>query len=234
MVKDEEEQALMRRAAKLVDDAYPLILDKMQLGMTAGDIAHAVDDTLFELGADWTSFHTGIYLGCPAALGAPSVFEAEGRELERGGSIAFDFGALLDGYCSDFGRTVFIGEPTAERRAVYDLVMSAQAAAIEKMVDGQITAAGLDDVARSIIAEAGYGERFIHRLGHSIGKDVHEPPFLLEADQTVLRSGMCFTIEPSVVLDDGSFIRVEDVVMVGPDGGINFMETDHELRVLDL
>jgi Xaa-Pro aminopeptidase len=234
MIKDDEEQALMRRAATLVDDAYPLILAKMELGMSIADVARAVDDTLYELGADWTSFHTGIYMGCKAAPGAPSVFEAGDRTLERGGSIAFDFGALLDGYCSDFGRTVFIGEPTDERRKVYELVMAAQAAAIERMVDGEITAAQLDDVARSIIAEAGYGERFIHRLGHAIGKDVHEPPFLLEADDTTLRSGMFFTIEPSVVLDDGSFIRVEDVVMVGPSGGININATSHELRVLDL
>jgi len=234
MIKDEEEQALMRQAATLVDDAYEPILDRLELGMTAGDIARVVDDTLFEFGADWTSFHTGIYLGCKSTPGAPSVFDAPDRVLERGSSIAFDFGALLDGYCSDFGRTVFIGEPTEERRKVYDLVMSAQSAAIERMADDRITAAGLDDVARSIIADAGYGEAFIHRLGHSIGKDVHEPPFLLEADGTTLRSGMCFTIEPSVVLDDGSFIRVEDVVMVGPDGGVNFNRTGHELRVLDL
>lgn len=234
MIKDDEELDLMRRAARLVDDAYPLILERLALGMTAGDIARVVDDTLFELGADWTSFHTGIYLGCPPQPGAPSVFEAEGRRLERGGSIAFDFGALLDGYCSDFGRTVFIGEPTRERREVFDLVMRAQSAAIDRMVDGQITAAELDHVARSIIADAGYGERFIHRLGHAIGKDVHEPPFLLEADQTVLRTGMCFTIEPSVVLDDGGFIRVEDVVLVTPDGGVNLMSTSHDLQVLDL
>lgn len=234
MIKDDEEQALMRAAVKLVDAAYEPILERLELGMTKDDIARMVDATLYEFGADWTSFHTGIYLGGMPEPGAASVFEATDRVLEPGGSIAFDFGALLDGYCSDFGRTVFIGEPSEERRKVYELVMSAQQAAIERMVDGQITAAQLDDVARSIIAGAGYGERFIHRLGHSIGKDVHEPPFLLEADQTVLRSGMCFTIEPSVVLDDGGFIRVEDVVMVGPDGGINFNATSHELRVLDL
>ncbi len=234
MIKDDEEQALMRAAAQLVDEAYEPILAQLQLGMTTGDIARMVDDTLAEFGADWTSFHTGIYMGGKPDPGAASVFEATDRVLERGGSVAFDFGALLDGYCSDFGRTVFIGEPSDERRQVYELVMASQQAAIERMVDGQITAAQLDDVARSIIADAGYGEQFIHRLGHSIGKDVHEPPFLLEADQTVLRTGMCFTIEPSVVLDDGGFIRVEDVVMVGPDGGVNFNSTSHELRVLDL
>jgi Xaa-Pro dipeptidase len=234
MVKDEEERALMRAAADLADRAYEQILPRLALGMTTGDIARVVDDVLFELGADWTSFHTGIYMGGKPEPGAASVFEAHDRTLERGGSIAFDFGALLDGYCSDFGRTVFIGEPSAERREVYDLVMRAQSAAIERMVDGAITAEQLDDVARSIIANAGRGPNFIHRLGHSIGKDVHEPPFLLKGDDTVLRTGMFFTIEPSVVLSDGGFIRVEDVVMVGPDGGENFNRTGHELRVLDL
>ena len=169
MVKDEEEQALMRAAAQLVDDAYKPILDQLELGMTKADIARLVDDTLRAHGADWTSFHTGIYLGGKAEPGAPSVFEATDRVIEPGGSIAFDFGALLNGYCSDFGRTVFVGEQTEERWKVYELVMAAQRAAIERMVDGQITAAQLDDVARSIIAAAGYGERFIHRLGHSIG-----------------------------------------------------------------
>jgi D-alanyl-D-alanine dipeptidase len=234
MVKDPEEQAVMRRAAGLADGAYELILERLELGMSASDVARVVDDTLFSLGADWTSFHTGIYIGCPPSPGAPSVFEAKDRVLERGGTIAFDFGALLDGYCSDFGRTVFIGEPAAYRRGIHDLVMAAQSAAIEQMIDSRITAEQLDDVARSIITDAGHGPQFIHRLGHSIGKDVHEPPFLLEGDTTKLRTGMCFTIEPSIVTDDGSFIRVEDVVMVGPDGGINFNATGHDLRVIEL
>lgn len=234
MIKDEEERALMRVAASLADSAYEQILPRLALGMTKGDIARVVDDVLFELGADWTSFHTGIYMGGKPAPDAASVFEAHDRRLERGGSIAFDFGALLNGYCSDFGRTVFIGEPSAERREVNELVMRAQSAAIERMVDGEITAEQLDDVARSIIADAGYGPRFIHRLGHSIGKDVHEPPFLLDGDDTILRTGMFFTIEPSVVLSDGGFVRVEDVVMVGPKGGENYNRTGHELRVLEL
>ena len=234
MVKDEEERELMRAAAHLADEAYEQILPRLELGMTSRDIAKVVDDVLFGLGANWTSFHTGIYLGGKPEQGAQSVFEASDRVLEHGGSIAFDFGALLNGYCSDFGRTIFIGEVSSERQKVYDLVMRAQAAAIEEMVDGQITAEQLDNVARSIIAEAGYGPQFIHRLGHSIGKDVHEPPFLLEGDDTVLRTGMFFTIEPSVVLDDGGFIRVEDVVMVGETGGENYNRTGHELRVIDL
>ncbi|MFW6075701.1 MAG: M24 family metallopeptidase, partial [Chloroflexota bacterium] len=122
----------------------------------------------------------------------------------------------------------------AHRRAIHDLVIEAQEAAIERMAAGSLTAQQLDSVARTIIADAGYGPRFIHRLGHSIGKDVHEPPFLLEGDRTPLEEGMCFTIEPSIVTDDGAFIRVEDVVVVGPERGRNLNTTSHELRVLDL
>lgn len=233
-IKDEQEMQRMRAAAKICDDAFQRILPKLALGMGAGNIRRLVDDTLFELGADWTSFHTGIYIG-PAAQGdAPSALESPGRRLEPGGSIAFDFGALKDGYCSDFGRTVFIGEPTDERKAIHELVINAQQTAIERMVDGQITCQELDGVARSIITEAGFGPRFIHRLGHAIGKDVHEPPFLLAGDDTVLREGMCFTIEPSVDCPDGAFIRVEDVVTVTPDGGDNLNQTAHNLWVVDL
>ncbi|MEX1157635.1 MAG: M24 family metallopeptidase, partial [Thermomicrobiales bacterium] len=199
------------------------------------EIAWLIEREIHERGGEFVSFHTGIRIGGgPASRGGSIHDSITTQRLERGTVLAFDFGLLKDGYCSDFGRTVFVGEPSEEYRMVYDLVMRAQAAAITAMRDGQITAAGLDRVARSIIADAGYGEQFIHRLGHSIGKDVHEPPFLLEGDDTLLQTGMCFTIEPSVFMTDGAFIRVEDVVMVTVDGGENFNATGHELRVLDL
>lgn len=234
MVKDEGEIAAMRRAVAIVDNAYEDILAQLQLGMTSRDITWIIDRVLYGHGADGVSFHTSVYIG-GAASGQGGVFDnTSNRVLARDCTVAFDFGALLDGYCSDFGRTVFIGEPGGERREVYDLVMSAQSAAIDAMVSGEITAAELDRVARSIIEEAGRGPAFIHRLGHAIGKDVHEPPFLLEGDDTVLQTGMFFTIEPSIVMDDGAFIRVEDVVMVTPEGGENLNRTGHDLRVLDL
>ncbi len=234
MIKDQEELDLMRAAAAIADQAFERILPQLALGMGIPDITRLVDDALYALGADWVSFHTGLYIGPPAAGDAPSAIIAQDRTLERGGSIAFDFGALKDGYCSDFGRTVFIGEPSPERRKIHDLVIEAQSAAIGRMIDGEITCRQLDEVARSIIVDAGYGPRFIHRLGHAIGKDVHEPPFLLEGDDTALRSGMCFTIEPSVDCADGAFIRVEDVVLVTPEGGENLNHTGHDLWIVDL
>lgn len=235
MIKDEQEREIMRANARLTDQVYETILPQLSLGMSEQEIAWVIDRAIIEAGAEFVSFHTGIRIGGGTASRRGSIHDhITDRTLEPGTTLAFDFGMLKDGYCSDFGRTVFVGEPGEEHRKVYDLVMSAQAAAIAAMKDGEITAAGLDRVARSIIAEAGYGEKFIHRLGHSIGKDVHEPPFLLEGDDTILRTGMCFTIEPSVFMDDGSFVRVEDVVMVTPSGGEHFNQTDHDLRVLDL
>ena len=235
MIKDEEERAVMRRNARLTDDVYAAILPKIALGMSERDIAWLIDRAIAEHGGDFVSFHTGIRIGGGGQSREGSIHDhLTGRTLERGTALAFDFGMLKDGYCSDFGRTVFIGEPGEEHRRGFYLVIRAQSAAIEAMRDGQITAAQLDAVARDIISEAGYGPMFIHRLGHSIGKDGHEPPFLLKGDDTVLRTGMCFTIEPSVFMDDGSFVRVEDVVMVTPDGGENFNATSHDLRVLDL
>ncbi len=233
MVKDEEEREVMRRNARLTDDVYAAILPRIELGMSERDIAWLIDRAIAEHGGDFVSFHTGIRIGGGGEREGSIYEHLTARTLERGTTLAFDFGMLKDGYCSDFGRTVFVGEPGDEHRRVYDLVIRAQAAAIAAMCDGQITAAQLDAVARDIITDAGYGPKFIHRLGHSIGKDVHEPPFLLQGDDTILRTGMCFTIEPSVFMEDGSFVRVEDVVMVTPDGGENFNATSHDLRVLD-
>ena len=235
MVKDEAERDIMRANARLTDEVYEVILPQITLGMSEQEIAWLVERKIHERGGEFVSFHTGIRIGGGSASRGGSIHDSiTAQRLERGTVLAFDFGLLKDGYCSDFGRTVFIGEPADEYRSVYELVICAQEAAIEAMRAGKISAAGLDRVARSIIADAGYGAQFIHRLGHSIGKDVHEPPFLLEGDDTVLETGMCFTIEPSVFMTDGAFIRVEDIVMVTPDGGENFNATGHELRVLDL
>jgi len=234
MIKDEAEREIMRANARLTDDIYEAVLPQLTLGMSEQEIAWVVEREIHRHGGEFVSFHTGIRIGGGSASRGGSIHDSiTDQRLENGTVLAFDFGLIKDGYCSDFGRTVFVGDPGEEHRAVYDLVMRAQAEAIAAMRDGHITAAGLDRVARGVIADAGYGPQFIHRLGHSIGKDVHEPPFLLEGDDTVLRTGMCFTIEPSVFMTDGAFIRVEDVVMVTPDGGENFNATGHELRVLE-
>ncbi|NJM41404.1 MAG: M24 family metallopeptidase, partial [Anaerolineae bacterium] len=123
-----------------------------------------------------------------------------------------------DGYCYDYGRSVFFGEPDAEYQRVYELVIASQTAGIAALKAGN-TCEQADAAARLVIEDAGYGYAFRHRLGHGIGMDVHEPPFLTKGDATVLRPGMCFTAEPSIFVPHQFGARVEDIVVVGANGG---------------
>src|SRR5207244_1441803 len=122
------------------------------------------------------------------------AMKASRRPLTRGNSLSFDFGSTLDGYCYDFGRSVYLGEPPDEYRRVHALVMQAAQVGIEALQDGQRTAEDVDALARQVITDGGHGEWFRHRLGHGIGLDVHEPPYLDRGDRRRLVRGMCFTV----------------------------------------
>jgi len=143
-----------------------------------------------------------------------------------------DFGCVWEGYCSDFGRTVHIGEPSAEFRRAYQTVIAVHDAAIREMRTGQITAAGANAVARKVVDDAGFRAHFRHRLGHGIGLDVHESPFLTKADSTPLQTGMAFTVEPSIYWVGQIGTRIEDVVIVRPEGGEVLNESHTDLRVV--
>ena len=187
--------------------------------MTTLDLITEVNYQLRKHGARTHSFVTSFY-----NMGTTHPFDFTNREelllepLVAPVSISYDFGAVVDGYCYDFGRSVFFGEPDAEYRRVYALVMSAQAAGIAALHAGG-TCAQADAAARQVIHAAGYGPAFRHRLGHGIGLDVHESPFLTAGDSTVLQPGMCFTVEPSIFVPHQLGARVEDVVVVRAGGG---------------
>ena len=152
--------------------------------------------------------------------------------MQRGHSVCFDFGVCYEGYCSDFGRTAFIGEPPSEVRKIHDLIIEAQSRAIKAMLSGRITAAKLDRIARGVIEEGGYGQCFTHRLGHGIGVTVHEPPFLYPPDETTLVTNMTFTVKPSILIPNSYACRVEDVVQVTDEGGRPFSNFSKELTVI--
>jgi Xaa-Pro dipeptidase len=149
----------------------------------------------------------------------PLAMKASRRALERGNSLSFDFGSTLDGYCYDFGRSVYLGEPPDEYRRVHALVMRAAQVGIDALQDDRRTAEEVDALARQVIVDGGYGEWFRHRLGHGIGLDVHEPPYLDRGETRRLARGMCFTIEPSVFITGKFGARTEDVVVVGGGEG---------------
>jgi Xaa-Pro aminopeptidase len=234
VIKSEAEIKLMRRAGEITMTAYEAVCTKLQHGMTELDIVSEIDYQLRRHDSLGPSFTTSLYCSGPRH---PLLFgqrqETWRRPLQPPVAILFDFGAVYQGYCYDFGRTVFFGEPDSEFQRIYQLVMGAQAAGIAAMRAGQVTAAGVDKAARRVITEAGYGEAFRHRLGHGIGLDVHEPPFLTADDETLLQAGMLFTVEPSIIQFDTFSARVEDVVVVQEGGGQPLTVGFRELRVVE-
>ncbi|UCH27000.1 MAG: aminopeptidase P family protein [Trueperaceae bacterium] len=234
VIKSEEEVEAMRRAGAVTEAAFGAVLAKLEHGMTELDVVTEVDYQLRRHGSLGPSFTTSLYNSGP---NHPLLFgrrqETWKRVLEPPVSILFDFGAVLDGYCYDYGRTVFFGEPTRGFEEIFSLVMRSQGAGIEAMRSGQVTAAEVDRAARQVIEEGGYGTAFRHRLGHAIGLDVHEPPFLTAGDDTVLESGMMFTVEPSITQFETFSARVEDVVVARPGGGEALTGGFKELLVVE-
>ncbi len=232
MIKDEDEIAVMKQAGEITDRVYGKVVDSLERGLTEVDVANIIDYEFRKQGAEYNSFVTGVRFRSPKHPWSLSETSKEPRKLEDGDTISFDFGCVYDGYCSDFGRTVCVGDPSAKVREIHDLVMTAQASAIEQMKAGELTCEQLDSVARGIIERGGYGENFVHRLGHGIGITVHEPPYLYIPDDTVLQESMTFTVEPSILLFGEWSARVEDVVMVTKEGGVPFSSYHKELTVI--
>jgi Xaa-Pro aminopeptidase len=218
-VKDEAEIAIMREAGAITEAAFQDVLKQLKLGMTELDIVTEVDYQLRRHGSLGPSFTTSLYNSGPQH---PLLFGDRlatwKRPVNAGTAVLFDFGAVHNGFCYDFGRTVSFGAPTEEMTRVYNLVMASQRAGITALKVGN-TCEAADAAARQVIEDAGYGETFRHRLGHGIGMDVHEPPFLTKGDASIFREGMMFTVEPSIMQFDTFSARVEDVVVVRPDGG---------------
>ena len=234
MVKEPEELATLEQAAHIVDQAMTDIIGFLapDSGQTELDVAYEIDRLMVKYGADGSSFVTNIWQMGPGEVRALAM-KASRRPLERGNSLSFDFGSVVGGYCYDFGRSVHLGEPSDEYRRVHALVMSAAQAGIEALQSGQRTAEQVNALARTVIEDGGYGEGFRHRLGHGIGLDVHEPPYLDAGDASMLQAGMCFTVEPSVFLPGRFGARTEDVVVVGgPEGGRVLTRYRRDLQVI--
>ncbi|MEM9952599.1 MAG: Xaa-Pro peptidase family protein [Chloroflexota bacterium] len=234
VIKSEDEIGMMRQAGAITEAAFADVLSNLKHGMTELEIISEVDYQLRKHGSLGPSFPTSLYNSGP---NHPLLFgqrEATWkRVLTPPVSILFDFGAAYQGFCYDFGRTVFFGEPDAEYTKVYELVMASQAAGVEAMKSSQVTTTQVDAVARQVIVEGGYGDEFRHRLGHGIGMDVHEPPFLTTGDETLLQNGMLFTVEPSITQFNTFSARVEDVVVARPDGGEKLTNGFQDMLVID-
>ncbi len=234
MIKSGEEIAAMRRAGEITEAAFADVVRNLRHGMTELEVVMEVDYQLRKYGSVWSSFNTTLYaVGPDHELVFGETARTWPRPLKPPVALLFDLGAIYDGYCYDFGRTVSFGAPAPDLLQAFELVMASQKAGIAAMRAGEITAGQVDRAARQVIEAAGQGEKFRHRLGHSIGLDVHEPPFLTQSDDTLLKSGMLFTVEPSVLTPFGGSARVEDIVLVGEDGGIPLTSGFQDLIVIE-
>ncbi len=222
-VKSEAELKLMSRACVLVHEAMSATEPRVQTGVTMRELQEEVEHQLRVRGSRCPSFPTHIFTWGERPL---DTGEATAEEpLREGDPVLFDFGAVVDGYCSDFGRTIVCGEPPEGYEEAREAMLAAQDAGRAASVPGAL-AREVNAACRAPIEAAGLGDGFRHRMGHGIGLDVHEPPFLSVEDEAALESGMTFTDEPSILVDGRFGMRVEDILVVTEGGGHFLAEPD--------
>ena len=235
-VKDEEELALMQEVATLTDVAMAETVKRMRVGMTERDVAIEVEYQIRLAGGDGPSFGAGIISVGNGSDPNRHIFTRNTDfVLNPGVTVAFDFGAIYKGYCSDFGRSVFIGEPLPEALAAYETITTGNKAVMERMKAGQITPTGVADAMRDHVAERSPAlvEHYMyHGLGHSIGLEVHEEPWLRPPYDEPIRANMCFTLEPKIWKPGVFYVRCEDVVVVGSDGARSLTHAPYEPAVV--
>ena len=225
--KDEDELAALRRAGRAADETFRQICDLPFLGRREDEVAADLARMLVENGHDQAAFI--IVASGPNA--ASPHHEPGGRTILPHDAVVMDFGGEVGGYFSDTTRTVVVGEPSPGFSRVYDLVLEAQLAAVDTVAPG-VPIQEIDRAARRIIGAGGYGERFIHRTGHGIGLEVHEPPYVIEGNDLPLEPGMTFSVEPGIYLEGELGVRIEDIVVVTDDGVERLNRSSRELRIV--
>ena len=216
-VKSEAELELMGRACALVREAMSATEPRVEPGVTMIELQEEVEHQLRRLESRCPSFPTHIFTWGETPL--DNQESTAGQPLRDGDPVLFDFRAVVEGYCSDFGRTIVCGEPPDGYAEAREAMLAAQEAGRAAAVPGAL-AREVNAASRAPIEEAGLGEGFRHRMGHGIGLDVHESPFLSIEDETPLESRMTFTDEPSILVDGRFGMRVEDVIAVADGGAV--------------
>lgn len=226
--KSPQEAGKMKAAQRIAEKALDEVLGLMRPGMTERDVAAELIYRMLKNGADGMSFDPIVVTGKKSSMphGKP------GDEIIcRGDFVTMDFGCVKDGYCSDMTRTVAIGAVTDEMRRVYDTVLTAQLAGIEKAACG-VPGKDIDAAARQVIEAAGYGEFFGHSFGHSLGLEVHEGPNASPTEARMMPVGAVISAEPGIYLPGRFGVRIEDVLYLGENGTENIMNAAKNLIIL--
>lgn len=227
-VKQPFEVEKIKAAQKIAEDAFSYICTFIEPGKTEREIALALDYYMLSHGAQALSFETIAVSGAKTSM--PHGVPGE-NTIQKGDFVTMDFGAVVDGYHSDMTRTVAVGQVSKRQREVYETVLRAQRAVLDKLRAG-IPCAAADKVARDVISAAGYGEYFTHSTGHGVGVEIHEYPSLSPRSQTVLTVGNVVTDEPGVYLPGEFGVRIEDMALITENGCENLTAAPKELIIL--
>jgi Xaa-Pro aminopeptidase len=226
-VKDEDELAVLTRAGRAADETFRQICELPFEGRREEEIAADLARMLVENGHDRSAFT----IVASGRNGASPHHEPGGKAIRARDAVVLDFGGELGGYFSDTTRTLVVGGPPPGFVEVYDLVREAQEAAFDAVKPG-VAAQDVDRAARELIADAGHADEFFHRTGHGIGREVHEPPYIVEGNGTELEPGMTFSIEPGVYLEGRFGVRIEDIVAVEDAGARRLNRSSRDLQIV--
>lgn len=228
MVKSDGEVKLVCEAQAIAERAFDHILEFIKPGVTEREIQLELDYYMLRNGAEALSFETIAVSGVNSSMphGVPSD-----KKIENGDFITMDYGAVVGGYHSDMTRTVAVGSVSEEQKKIYNTVLEAQLAAMEKMAPG-VSCAGADKAARDIITDAGYGEFFGHGTGHGVGVEIHEQPRVSPRSKEILAPGHLVTAEPGIYLPGLFGVRIEDMVLITEDGSRGLTHAPKNLIIL--
>jgi Xaa-Pro dipeptidase len=228
MAKDAAEAAKMREAVRIVEESLRAAVAQIRVGMTERELAAIWDAEMHKAGGS-PSFETIIASGPHSANPHHSNGD---RAFQPGDFIIMDGGSWYEGYASDITRTIALGEPSPEARRIYELVQAANAAGRAAVKPGA-SGESIDRAARAVIEEGGYGQYFIHRTGHGLGMEVHEPPYIVGGNREPLPVGATFTVEPGAYVAGLCGVRIEDNVIVTEDGAETLTSFERDLIVVE-
>ena len=214
--KSVEEIDLMKEAGRVIDAAMMKAFGEARVGISEVEVKQIVQNEIVRLGAQPT--FAAVQFGENSAM---PHHDSGNRLLKKNDLVLMDCGCSVEGYNTDQTRVGVVGDPSEEMERVYATVLKAEEAALEKIRSG-MSCGTADGIARRIIEDAGYGEQFTHRLGHGIGLEVHEPPYIVRGNPQELLPGMCHSVEPGVYLEGNFGIRIEDLVCI-TEGGVDIL-----------
>ena len=214
LVKDDGELARIEAACLVADHALAAVRPRLAEGPTEQEFALELDTTIRRLGGDGNSFETIVASG---PNGAKPHARPSHRTIAAGDLVVIDFGALVDGYCSDMTRTVMVGEPSAEQQRMLEVVGASQQAGVDAVRAGAAVK-DIDAACRTVIEASGWGDAFLHATGHGVGLEIHERPRVAATGDATLAAGHVVTVEPGVYLPEHGGVRIEDTVVVTATG----------------